>query len=1168
MSFLNTITDKAVGSALGANSSLALLTSTSYAEAGTSLSAIANNATKAAYVAADNTGYTNSDLTRPITTMMQTAAAADPANTVAITNAGNTAISKMDTSFNSSLPGLNNSIYDVQTASRESISSSVDYYGSALASISPGIAGSVTSVGTSLLPAAGAASDKMCSAVYNAASQSISSAVSNINSTLINKATSSIPGSSDITSALNGGLPSTPDSSSVKALLGGSAFSTSSTTTNTTTTGTAAKAVTYPASGFQSPYNVASTTKIAEETPPSSSVHTTDVIYQGVSLYIEGVEVPFVSITVNQAIGQLPTASFELPSQAGLMDIARYYQPKVHIFYTDQNLGGKRLLFWGHIAGVNYNKSSQNGSASITFECVHKNAIMQQLTFEWSGGGVMHATDGTNLTDTNPDLATVQLHNFNSELTMVKALQGITGLQSDAADLISTSNVNVEQADITKLDARFAEYEKRMVGMPTSIMNLWNQVKAEIFSNGKLNLIFTKMYLPLVEDGIAFFDRMSGHYFLENQIQNSKQSHCNDYGKPEASKYPTMLPPAFRMNTLSAIQTSMAVKNLSSLLGFSGEFMSFYDLFMNFYYGVEYDMVTLASPAEVPIDPTIVVDPDDLKSWNSQPRMALETIVKPQLPFYYSPLCNVILPNMFHSIEVRQAEADIPTRITAVSTAAGQATDSPGALGLNYRAPQSIRESVAFGRKLIAGGTDTNPTTLKETTSSSFNIPGKYEMGRGIKHKKINMPHWLSHFAAGSNGDRAAGEDEQFPVQGTEDYKNMSDLKAAWIDRYGYSAVATTGSATGNSSMDQAGSVLNPYDQASEIMAYERLLFAAADYEYTKEVVKSKTGTVQALFNPYIIPGYPMDIIDKSPNHPSFHAMCASVSHTITPTFTSTTINFMAAITYTEMSNYFLQPIHPWLQNALKLLNVSRGTTASATTSLANQNIQNAKDSVLSTAASTSAALKGVATTAAASIPTPPATPSSVSAFLHSDAGYGTSSAAADSSSQNSTAYGLTANAAYDSNTGDVNLVVQGLINNPRAKAVADQFYQSTLGVGCCDPSMIYDFNSGNVQPVKRSAGVWAAGSTGSSPTKNGGEGNDNLTAVGNLRLVSRPIEGRNAIQDKFYIKFIDLSPGNYSGTPAVYQNQTLTNKTLLEPGASPFLDYVDIPTLINTSTI
>lgn len=882
--------------------------------------------------------------------------------------------------------------------------------------------------------------------------------------------------------------------------------------------------------------------------PANSTANTIDIIYQDIKIYIEGVQVPFESASVTQSMGNLPTATIQIPPAAGLMDIARYYQPKVHIFYTDAATGGDRLLFWGHISKVSFASSQQSGQKNIQFMCTHKNTLVEQVTMEWSGGGSSYGSQGINLTDTNPNQAAFQFANFNSEFTLQYALQGINGIQSSSDDLIDPSNPKVISADPTKMPQKYSAFLNRYIGMPSIAMNLWNQAKREVFAAPKLNLAFSKMFLPLMEDGLGFFERISGHYFLETQIQNSKQMCCTDNPKPELNK-PMMLPPSYRMDIFSAYQGQLSIQTAVNQIQFSNENMNFYELFYGFLYNVGYDMITLASPAEVQVDPSVAVNLDDPKTWRSTTRMAIETVMKPQMPFYYAPLCNVLLPNLYHSIQVNQDEDTVPTRITAVSTAAASMSNAPDLFGVNYRGPQSIRESIALGKGL--GNTAVSPN-LADTTGPSYNVPGKYELGHGIKNKKIQFPFWLSSFCASAFKNSTETSSETFPIQGTMEYKNLQSLQLAWIDRYGYNAQpGSDGKITPTRS--QYRDTLNPYTQQSGLHNYERLLFSAADYDFTKEITKARNGVVESVFNPYIIPGYPMDIIAKSPEDPCFHAMCASVTHSLTSRSIGTSISFMAATTYTEMSNYYIQPTSPWLQTALKLINVAQSATSASSTTTGIPNDQQAStpvpDPLTSSTNNPGTVDKKLVNSAPAAV-----------------AG---ASGVQITASQFSTNYGLTADPAYDSNAGDVTSTQQTIINNPRAKQVADQFYQQVLGVGAANPSDIYDFTNGTVKAVSRSKGIWStpnnqSTSAGSPTTASGGLSNDNLTTVGSLRLISRQIECKDSIADKFKIKFIDLTPTNYTGQPNVYQNQVLTNSQLLEPGASMFLDYQDVSDFLN----
>ncbi len=571
-----------------------------------------------------------------------------------------------------------------------------------------------------------------------------------------------------------------------------------------------------------------------------------------------------------------------------------------------------------------------------------------------------------------------------------------------------------------------------------------------------------------------------------------------------------MLPPAFRVGIISAVQTQMAINNLKNSLGFSGEMTDFNTLFTNFYMGIEYEMLTLASPAEVPVDPSAIVDPDNAGEWNVTEKTIIETIVKPQIPFYYAPLCNVLLPNMFNSVQVSQMDADIPTRITVIDTTASSTQANPGQLGVNYRAPQSVRESIVYGRQALSLLENANDIlSLKSTTGSSFNIPGKYEVGRGIVHKKIGMPNWLAHFSQDQSGNRASNSDQKPETKDSKEGKNVMDMHYAWIQRYGYKTTIDESSGDVRTVRDTTRDNLNPYSHKAGIMAYERLLFNGADYDYSKSVAASRNGSVDCIFNPYIIPGYPMDIIDSNINHPSFHATCASVTHSISSRSINTSVSFIAAVSYAELSNYYTFPIHPWLSTALSMVNVQR------TESVLFNNVTALPNVVMD------------------------ASPTSL---------------------------GIIPDPEYDSNKGEIRSIQQTIIGNPIAKEAADRFYRSVLGVGAADPGLVYDFQNGGSSPVTRLNGTWIRGSAAidHSP-RNGGEGNLNLTGVGNLKLVSRPIEGKKSIEAKFGLKFIDLTPQNYNPSSIMYTHKTTQGRELLEPGASMFLDYEEINNLLKS---
>lgn len=809
--------------------------------------------------------------------------------------------------------------------------------------------------------------------------------------------------------------------------------------------------------------------------PPEKGRNTTDVIFQEVRLYIEGVQVPFEAISITQSMGQLPSAELQIPPSAGLMDINRYYQPKVHIFYEDKNFGGFRLLFWGHIVRTGFMKSRMgSGSASITFSCLHKNALMNQITLDYSG----YANDANqSATNNNAEEAVIKMNNFGSNQSIILALRGITGMQDDAADLIDPSNTEVDKADTSKLDKSFKEFEKRLVGMPAVVMNLWNQLKAAAYTTPQFNTILQTIYIPLAEQSIAYFKRLSGHFYLEDKLQASRDPYCPEKGTTAVD---IMVPPAFKLPAMSAIQGTMAVQAITNTTGYSGELTSFMKLVEDFFSSIEYEVITLSSPAEVPLDPEADVAIDD--PTQSYPKAAIETIVKPQIPFYYSPICNVLLPRMYHSIQISQEEDTIPTRLTAYSDLLPSQTDG---MGQHYRAPHSIREAVAIGSVIKDSGSTEGTLSLSKTTGMSWNVPGKFEQGRGVIPTKIILPYWLTQMGK-SRQQEGSNNQRVWPEEGTDEAKALVALSAAWIERNGFDVSEEDGLIY--KKRNESKDTLNPFSKQSDLLPFQDLLISAADYEFSKAVVRSRSGTVTGVFNPYIVPGYPMDVLNDSPNQPSFHGLCTSVTHSISSRSISTTIGMAAASTYAEISNYYIPPLHAWLASTLKIVNAETDTD---------------------------------------------------------DEGNPKINTEADAKKVRST-----------------------LLQNDAAKEVADDFYASVFGVGAASPDLLYDFATCRVKPLARANGYLEEGTADRLPQQNGGEGNDNFTVVGNLRLISRPVESIESISEKFDYTFIDIRYDLYNEEAVQYAHPKLGKDFAFELGESLFLDYQETKKFISDAKL
>lgn len=828
---------------------------------------------------------------------------------------------------------------------------------------------------------------------------------------------------------------------------------------------------------------------VIKDKPIEKAKNNTDVVAPEFRLYIEGIQVPWTGISVSQQYAALPTAMISLPPSPGLMDILRGYEPKVHIFYRDDNYGGLRLLFWGHAKDVSYSKDRASGSTSISFQCSHKNDLMNSFTLDylgWAGESDQPLVDPNAANQGNA----VKMDKFNSKSTIVAALEGVIGVATTSEELTFTNGgTEAKVADLpsNKLPPSLGDSKARLVGMPGVAINLWNQVKKSALASPKTNLAFWGMWKPLVEGGLGYFNRMSGHPVLEEKLQSSTQPYCV---KASSKSYQIITPPYFRTSAISAQQREIATESIFSSVTFSGELTTFPELQATLMDACQYDVITLSSPAEVPVDPLVY---SENPSQEGLPKVAVETIIKPRIPVYFSPICNVVFPRMFSSLSISQAESGVPTRIgAAVQFVPGQ---NSGQTGVTYRGPSPVREAVAYNNALNGGST--SYFDLGATKGFSYSIPSTYEQGRGIHPEKVAIPFWLSMMIADKSETSTSGGSEAPAQKASEEYNTAMLLAKEWSTRYAVDIYMEDD--TIKITPNPAKEGLNIYNITTpSLFNYERLMYSTVDYEYTTRVASSRSGVVSGPFNPYIIPGYPMDVLDESPDNPSFHGFCTSVTHSISPSSVETTIGMAAVMSYAELSNYRVPSLAPYLMSSLNMVN-------------------------------------GVINT------------------RNRDGG----------------------------SIGDLTpytSVCSGILQNPEAKATADLFYRQVLGVGAVAVDDLLHFASGRMYKVDRNKDTLIpriSDKTSAIPSelKSVGHGvdysgrisDDNLSYVGNLRLVGRPIETKDSIASKFSINFIDLKPELYNNTFVNYINPMLKTDFLLEPGASMFLDYMETSEFIKT---
>ena len=609
-----------------------------------------------------------------------------------------------------------------------------------------------------------------------------------------------------------------------------------------------------------------------------------DHFYSDYKLYIEGVEVPFESAHISQTYGEAPSASITMPPWPGLQELGRNYAPKVNIFWRDPNFGetpsdvqegngpeakksSYKLIFSGEIVGTSDSKeiSSGGGGQSITLQCQHDINIFKEILIRFANVELTAAVDNIGyLAD-----GSFQTAQWDMSVVMLKALNGIENTSSPS------SIYNVPEGTFDRLK-----------GTPGMLRVLWNILCSDAvrkMGTGNDAEILTDMYIPLIEKGLKFWEKITGHPDIEDGIQSSRAPLTPSDGKKgKDANAPTsqMIPGSFRTTIGEAAQVELSkavLEGMNNSMG-SPEVVDFMYLMNSVLDRLEYDMSILASP----------ISRDD--------GTTAEFVVKPRMPNYYAPICNVILPNMLSSVSVNSNFEELPSRVVNVNNAIALISGTDGTMNQLYTAPHSVRYT--------RGGGDGGD--LAGTMSKFNNRVGFYEWGSGVKSKTCQLPPIYNVLQAGL--------DRKETNEGVD--KSTTPDNAA--------VVAVWGKYHPDARWPGADKY-NPWSTKSGILSFQRLNFLFADHDFAMETAKVRSANASGCFNPYAVVGYPMDLIDPVPSRESYHGMCTSISHTIHASGTAqTSYSLVSVNSFTELALYNMPMVNPYLASALSFIDDTR----------------------------------------------------------------------------------------------------------------------------------------------------------------------------------------------------------------------------------------------------
>lgn len=607
-----------------------------------------------------------------------------------------------------------------------------------------------------------------------------------------------------------------------------------------------------------------------------------ELIYPDIQLFVEGVQIPFTSLTIIEERNNLPTMHAEVPASASFMKIARAYQPKVHLFVDGE------LCFNGFIVSTGYGASAGDPpSATARFEAVHKFQHLAELSMNFCNNldSGNYADAVTNLTDGL----------WSPEGLAVEAFTGL-GIGGVAVSSATPSgSINAVPGYAQTL------VSTRWLGFPGTIVTLWNSLKKGVYSLTTLATAkhyyqaMRDIYIPLLEQGLQFFMTLSGHQFLEQA----------DTGVAKCDGSKTQVPSTLVGLINGADTSAQVLGKLKLMFSYNQEVTSFWVLINQLMNMGEYELQVFAKPAL----PGAYSGPDATSQG-----LPVETAAHPHLPFYYPPQCNVVYPNQLMSFDLTFRDYEAPTQLIGYVPLPTTKGDSMTMDYAGYiRSPQSLRKAMSVAA---------NNSSLADLIQKSFGAASLYEYGQGVRPYIFEIPEWLwllyNTLLPNKNNTSVKFSPSATQVGfSNQDYFNS--MSAMWEKLYPNDNGTGSGTA-----MASGTDPLNPYNAVAwngtvDQESWQSLgtLTALCDYEYASKYMDTRTATLTTTFSMNYAVSYPIMVVDPTPDGLPFLGLLEAASHTITPNHITTTLNVSKVYTLEELGRYYIPPLQPYLAYAL-----------------------------------------------------------------------------------------------------------------------------------------------------------------------------------------------------------------------------------------------------------
>jgi hypothetical protein len=562
-------------------------------------------------------------------------------------------------------------------------------------------------------------------------------------------------------------------------------------------------------------------------------------------VYVNGIEVPAMSVEVSFGVWQIPTAAVRLVPLPMLQRLGAEDRLHVVIFYKDTHMQGAleqfRLLGEFEVVGWTYTNSPQGRAFQL--DCVNPIQIFQQMFCYYmsSLNDIVQLTDpATN----NPATMIAQGKvAYPASLFLEGLVRKATVTDDKGAAIVGESDfirrpidfaLNMLRAILREGSAETNDAARTDGKLPPSAVTAPSK---NFFARWMKRTKFHSKWfaLPMFEDDTpvpAQAPRSEGELSAEDEAAGA-----------EGTCFPLV----------KAVQDTSVLESLQKQVGSGvGNAGSVWDLLKMVYAQMYTELAMIPCPPVGSVQKVtgkLVSASSGAEGGTSGSFWGVRTyFAKPQCVFGVPPLCNVIFPSMLQNLTFQETYITQPTRVYIGESFLSSILQSPGS------------QTDAIVNQLLTTGfpAEVKNRLMQTITGKGIDINSKNflvqpeELYKGPVTRQMNAPQWMWMLQNARKGASSAG---------TEFAKGDSSL----------------------------GKLFDTY----------------AAYEYYRSRYAERQGGVAMVFNPYIVPGFPSFVYDQYASGFDMIGYVMSVTHSMSADragpHMSTQVNFSFLRSFNEV---------------------------------------------------------------------------------------------------------------------------------------------------------------------------------------------------------------------------------------------------------------------------